>query len=156
MSSSDHSMLAIRIQPSRPRQRRSRPLFCFEAMWLQDPRCADIVQEAWHEGLYKLDGASITNYHASCRDRLSAWNKLKFGHVGNTIAKLNWRLQVLEHHPIRNDTEIQEEDDHTTENIILDYFETIFRSNGPTDTSVLVDAVQLGLSQLKKSTKLSN
>ena len=35
-----------------------------------------------------------------------------------------------------------QEDDHTTKNIILDYFETIFRSNGPTDTSVLVDAVQ--------------
>ena len=35
-----------------------------------------------------------------------------------------------------------QEDDHTTENIILDYFETIFRSNGPIDTLVLVDAVQ--------------
>ena len=35
-----------------------------------------------------------------------------------------------------------QEDDHTTENIILDYFETIFRSNGPTNISVLVDAVQ--------------
>ena len=35
-----------------------------------------------------------------------------------------------------------QEDDQTTETIILDYFEAIFRSNGPTDTSLLVDAVQ--------------
>jgi len=77
-------------------------------MWLQDPRCADIIQEAWHKGLYKLDGAIITNCHASCRDRLTAWNKLEFGHTGNKITKLNQKLQVLEHHPIRNDIEIQE------------------------------------------------
>ena len=35
-----------------------------------------------------------------------------------------------------------QDDIHTIENIILDYFETIFRSNRPTNTSVLVDAVQ--------------
>ncbi|XP_050289689.1 uncharacterized protein LOC126727821 [Quercus robur] len=96
MSSSDHSMLTIRIQSSRPRQPQSRPLFCFKAMWLQDPRCADIVQKAWHEGLYKLGGDPITNCHASCRDRLTTWNKHDFGHVGNMITKLNQKLQVLE------------------------------------------------------------
>ena len=101
-------MLTIQIQPSRPKQPRSRPLFRFEAMWLQDPRCTDIVQEAWHEGLFKPGGAPITNCHASCRDRLTAWNKREFGHVRNMIAKLNRKLQVLEHHPISNDTEIQE------------------------------------------------
>ena len=77
-------------------------------MWLQDPRCADIVQEAWHEGHFKPDGSSITNCYASCRDRLTTWNKLEFGHVGNKIVKLNQKLQVLEHHSIHNDTEIQE------------------------------------------------
>ena len=52
--------------------------------------------------------AIITNYHASYRDQLTAWNKLEFGHIGNKITKLNQKLQVLEHHPIRNDIEIQE------------------------------------------------
>ena len=130
------------------------------------------------------------------------FNRLTSNSCGKRLtAKLNWKLQVLKHHPIHNDIEIQvvwaslnwwldaknkmwhqcswilwitdgdrntsffhqkasnqkdrnsirgicdatgqwQEDDHTTENIILDYFETIFRSNWPTDTSVLVDAVQ--------------
>ena len=77
-------------------------------MWLQDPRCANIVQEAWHKGLYKPDGAAITNCHATCHDQLTAWNKLEFGHVVNKIAKLNQKLQVLKNHPICNDTEIHE------------------------------------------------
>ena len=33
-------------------------------------------------------------------------------------------------------------DDHTTETIILEYFDNIFHSNGPTDTSLLVNAIQ--------------
>ena len=33
-------------------------------------------------------------------------------------------------------------DDHTTETIILEYVDNIFHSNGPTNTSLLVDAIQ--------------
>ena len=58
MSFSDHSMFAIRLNQPRSQQPRSKPLFRFEAMWLQDPRCAEIVQDAWHEGLYKPDGCN--------------------------------------------------------------------------------------------------
>ncbi|XP_030942097.1 uncharacterized protein LOC115967167 [Quercus lobata] len=202
MSSSDHSMLSIRMQQPGPHRRpRSRPLFCFEAMWLQDPRCEEVVQEAWCEGLYKTEGVSIINCHASCRDRLLAWNKNEYGHVGKQIKKLEHKLQILENHPIQNNAEIHEVrtalnqwldventmwhqrsrnlwitdgdrnttffhqkasnykernsilgicdsagqwqgDDHTTETIILEYFENIFRSTGHSNTSVLIDAVQ--------------
>ena len=101
-------MLAISLNQSRPRQLCSKPLFHFEAMWLQNPWCANIVQDAWHEGLYKLNGVAIINCHASCRDHLSVWNKHEFGHVGKQIARLNQKLQILEQRPIRNDAEIQE------------------------------------------------
>lgn len=89
MSSSNHSMLAIRLQHPRPYQPCSRPLFRFKIIWLQDPKCAKIVQEAWHEFLYKPDGVSIINCHARCRDQLTVWNKLEFGYIGNKIARLN-------------------------------------------------------------------
>ena len=101
MFSLNHSMFAIRLNQSMSWQPRSKPLFRFEAMWLQDPWCADIVQDAWHEGLYKPDGMAIINCHASCRDRLLVWNKHEFGHVGKQIARLNQKLQILEQHPIR-------------------------------------------------------
>ena len=77
-------------------------------MWLQDPRCAEIVQDAWHRGLYKPDGVAIINYHSSCRDRLSIWNKTEFGQFGKQIERLNQKLQTLEQHPIRNESTIQE------------------------------------------------
>ena len=79
-------MLSIRMQQPGPHQRpRSQPLFHFEAMWLQDPRCEEVVQEAWSEGLYKTEGVFIINCRASCRDHLSAWNKNEYGHVGKQI-----------------------------------------------------------------------
>lgn len=37
---------------------------------------------------------------------------------------------------------IWQEDDHVTKNIILKYFENIFRSSGPTNSSLLIDLVQ--------------
>lgn len=40
MPSSDHSMLIIHLQQPQTRKPRYRPLFRFEAIWLQDPRCA--------------------------------------------------------------------------------------------------------------------
>ena len=58
MSSSDHSMLAIRLNQPRSQQPCPKILFRFEAMWLQDPWCAEIVQDAWHEGFYKPDGCN--------------------------------------------------------------------------------------------------
>ena len=77
-------------------------------MWLQDPRCEEVVQEAWSEGLYKTKGVSIINCHANCHDRLSAWNKNEYGHVGKQIKKLERKLQILENHPIQNSAEIHE------------------------------------------------
>ena len=72
MSTSDHSMIAAHLPPSKTRLKRSRPPFCFKAMWLRDSRCAKIVEEAWMEGLYNPNGAPISNCLDNCRARLSA------------------------------------------------------------------------------------
>ena len=44
MYTSDHSMLAVQLQPHRhlPQHRTQRP-FRFEAMWLRDPRCVKVI-----------------------------------------------------------------------------------------------------------------
>ena len=64
-------------------------------MWLRDPRCAEGVEDSWCEGLYKPDGHTMTNCLESCRERLLAWNKSEFGHVGQRIDSLQKRLQAL-------------------------------------------------------------
>lgn len=96
MPSLDHSMLTILLKQPQSRKPCYRPLFHFEAIWLQDPRCAKEVQEAWHEGLYNSNGSLIINCHNTCRNCLTAWNKNEFGHMGNHIKRLDHKLQLLE------------------------------------------------------------
>lgn len=92
-------MLAVYLPTVRPCHSPHRRPFRFKAMWLRDPKCAEVVQEAWLEGLYKPNGSQITNCLDSCKARLSSWNKNEFGYVGRQIARLEKELQVLEQNP---------------------------------------------------------
>ena len=51
-------------------------------MWLKDPRCEAIVEEAWDEGLYGGLGDVLNRCLESCRARLEVWNGVEFGNVG--------------------------------------------------------------------------
>ena len=165
------------------------------------PRCAEIVEDAWMKRLYQPNGAQISNFLDSCQTRLSAWNKIEFGHVGSQISRLEKELQMLEQHHQPNHEHIEEvhkapncwldtnitmwhqrfkhlwindgdqntsffhqkasnrkdrnlirgiidqngvwkEDDQVVESIVLDYFNSIFRSNGPTDTAPITTAIR--------------
>lgn len=44
-------------------------------------------------------------------------------------------------HGLTNDIGMWQEEDQIVENIILDYFSNIFKTNGPTDTSVVINAI---------------
>nr|POF03085.1 hypothetical protein CFP56_43213 [Quercus suber] len=57
---SDHSVLIVNLPSIRHRQPKLQPPFRFEAMWLKDPHCVEVVQKALMEGLYKLEGTPIT------------------------------------------------------------------------------------------------
>ena len=88
MSTLDHYMLSLHLQDDHHNRRKNKRLFRFEEMWLRDPRCFEVVQEAWQEGLYKPDGFPITNCLETCRDRLQHLNKTEYGHVGQKIQNL--------------------------------------------------------------------
>ena len=45
-------------------------------------------------------------------------------------------------HGLTDDSGVWQEDGQIVENIILDYFSNIFKTNGPTDTSTVIDAIQ--------------
>ena len=93
MSTLDHSLLALRLpKEEEDRNCRGQRLFKFEAMWLRDPQCDEVVQEAWYEGVCKPGGYPFTNCINNCRSRLQVWNKMEFGHVGRKIAGLEKQL----------------------------------------------------------------
>ena len=88
-SSLDHSMRALWINKNGRAQPRSHhKLFHFEAMWLKDPRCDEVVIDSWQEGLNKIGGSTFSNCIESYRANLRVWNKREFGHVGRKIAEL--------------------------------------------------------------------
>lgn len=83
----DHSILSLRLtKAAQGHQRKKKKLFRFEAMWLTDPRCDEVVIDSWNEGLYKSGGSQFTNCMVNCKEKLSVWNKEKFSHVGRKIA----------------------------------------------------------------------
>lgn len=98
-SASDHSMLIVNLPSIWRWQPKPQHPFRFEAMWLRDPCCVEVVLEAWMEGIYKIEGTPITNCLDSRRARLTSWNKLEFGHVDCQIARLEYELQPFDHHP---------------------------------------------------------
>ena len=74
-------------------------VFRFESMWLKDPRCGAIVEEAWDDGLVGGLGDVLDRCLESCRARLEVWNGVEFGNVGKTVAELQKKLKWLELQP---------------------------------------------------------
>ena len=210
MSTSDHSLLALRLpKEEEDRNRRGQRMFRFEAM------CDEVVQEAWYKGLCKPGGYPFTNCINICRSRLQVWNKMEFGHVGRKIAGLEKQLKRLEllpgtkeindeimevrkalnvwldaestmwqqrsrnlwltsgdrntsffHakasnifqrniiHGLCDETGTWKEDDRSIEQTTLNYFSMIFRSNGPTNHSKVVEAIQSRISTIMNESLL--
>ena len=82
-TASDHCILVLRWNQREQRRNKGVKPFRFEAMWLRDPRCAEVVSDAWEFGLGVPTGHPLQNCISSCNARLTQWNKREFGHVGN-------------------------------------------------------------------------
>nr|POF00302.1 hypothetical protein CFP56_60094 [Quercus suber] len=96
---SDHCMLCLQWGRDTRNSKRTGKLFRFEAMWLRDPCCPEVVNEAWERGLSISSGFPIHNCLHSCREALERWNKVEFGHVGRRILAFQTNLQRLEQQP---------------------------------------------------------
>lgn len=68
-------------------------------MWLKDPRCEQIVTEAWVEGAGSESPFLILSCMDSYRARLVAWNQTEFGHVRKQISQMQKHLEWLEQQP---------------------------------------------------------
>ena len=97
-SASDHSPLALHFSRKQQRRRGSK-IFRFESMWLKDLKCEEVVKTAWAEGCINSAGFSISRCLELCHNKLEAWNKSDFSHVGRKILELQGKLEWLEHQP---------------------------------------------------------
>ena len=94
MSSSDHCLLILTLkigQQKKPARRR----FLFEAMWVREAGCREVVEEAWDP--YRGDEEyTVTDRLKSCQANLQRWNWRVFGNVNKTLKRKQERLQQLE------------------------------------------------------------
>ena len=65
---------------------------------MKDLKC-EVVKTAWAEGCVDSVGFPISRCLEICRNRLEAWNKNDFRHVGRKISELQGKLEWLEHQP---------------------------------------------------------
>ncbi|XP_075645895.1 uncharacterized protein LOC142617056 [Castanea sativa] len=97
-SASDHNPLVLNLIRKKLKPVQTK-IFRFEAMWLKDSSCEDVVNSAWEEGLHMGTEfpieSCLENFHA----KLKVWNKNYFGHVGKNITRLQKHLQWLEMQP---------------------------------------------------------
>ena len=84
-STSDHNQILLFFRP-KPKRKKPRSLFRFESMCLKDPKCEQIVIEAWLEGADLDPSFLILSCMDSCRTKLTACNQTDFGHVGKKIS----------------------------------------------------------------------
>lgn len=98
--SSDHLPIVVYGGGGVVKKRRKK-VFRFEAMWLRDPGCEELVKKEWvcREGSNK--GESVSNCIKGCSRSLVEWNRFSFGKVRKEIKELEERVQVLGRHKDR-------------------------------------------------------
>lgn len=90
---SDHCPLIIDNNPS---VYKAKKLFRFEAKWVENPACMDIVQSCWGE---ETRGSGITNWMrklAACEKKLSQWSKNLGDNSRRQIQELLTRLEMVQ------------------------------------------------------------
>ena len=94
-SVSDHCPLSLHLKERKKTQCVGRS-FHFEAMWLKEASCEEVVTSAWEEATINGSDFPMVECLNNCRMKLEDWNKNVFGHVGNNLARLQKQLQWLE------------------------------------------------------------
>ena len=91
---SNHRLLLLISDVEQKRFYKKGRHFRFEAMWLKDKSCEDVVKQSWVDlndsNPVRILLKKITSY----QENLSTWNRVTFGHVRNTLAK---KLKDLSH-----------------------------------------------------------
>ena len=93
---SDHKPIFLISDSEQKRfYRKGRP-FRFEAMWLKDNSCEEMVKNPWQEVSDPSPICMVTKQIINCQDNLRIWNRDTFGHVRLSLAKKLKELKGVE------------------------------------------------------------
>ncbi|CAI9761214.1 unnamed protein product [Fraxinus pennsylvanica] len=90
---SDHTPISLFLLDDLP-QRRGAKIFWFEAMWVTEKGCKEVVEKAWRFGNATNGMSGINAKLKCCGEHLSAWNRQHFGNVHKQLkhAKISWNV----------------------------------------------------------------
>ena len=93
---SDHKPLLLCLDPKFKRfYRKGRP-FRFEAIWLNDNSCEDVIRDSWDFRLQSGLVWGFTRKIMACQDNLKDWNRTTFGHVRFALKRKMAELKEAE------------------------------------------------------------
>ena len=87
---SDHCPLLIDMNPDDSFSPRP---FHFEAIWAKDPRCYNVIDEAWKNEFYGSDSFILCHKQFSTTATLKKWNKETFGFCQTRMKELSTKLK---------------------------------------------------------------
>ena len=82
---SDHSPLLLDSNPNDPSSPRP---FRFEAAWLRDPSCTEIVRKSWKKSFTGCPGVKLCRKQNATKSVLKKWNRNVFGFCQTRITEL--------------------------------------------------------------------
>ena len=98
---SNHRPIVLALDSNGEAQRWRRKPFRFEAMWLKDSGCKEIVTKAWDCNVVGTPMYVATKKLKKCKKRLKEWDRDHFGSVKNNIKKLKEQLWKAEMESVR-------------------------------------------------------
>ncbi|KAL0011344.1 hypothetical protein SO802_006452 [Lithocarpus litseifolius] len=88
-----HPDAALLLKHKQP-QRREKKRFMFEAMWIREGKCREIVEGAWESGRVEtMEG--IMSRIKRCQDQLRKWNWMEFGNVNKLLRQIKGEATAI-------------------------------------------------------------
>ena len=104
---SDHAPILLDTNPSDSFVHRP---FRFEAVWLRDDRCSDVIEEAWKGKVSGSEFLKLYKKQAPTREALRKWNKEVFGRCQNRINSLLKKIKDVQERQPSHENDLLEND----------------------------------------------
>lgn len=73
--------------------RRKERLFRFEAMWVGEKGCEDIIEDTWRTGTINHGVQNFMSFIYECSEKLTAWNRVSFGNVHKQLERAKQKMK---------------------------------------------------------------